>query len=103
HPFSTRHATSFSPLPTQTRSIGSPVAIALDTKRSSRNVRGFNCAAQARSSVEEHYLDTLGCGVSIPPLPTTILGVVPRDLASEGVVGRHLRQIPRQMENVAEM
>jgi len=36
-------------------------------------------------------------------VPTTILGVVPRDLASEGVVGRHLRQIPRQMENVAEM
>ena len=48
-------------------------AIALDTAFSSRNVRAFNCAAQARSSVEEHYLDTVGVGGSIPPVPTTTL------------------------------
>jgi hypothetical protein len=46
-------------------------SLSLDTDGESRNVRGFASAAQARSSVEEHYLDTVGVGGSIPPVPTT--------------------------------
>ena len=45
--------------------------LSLDTDGGSRNVRGFESVAQARSSVEEHYLDTVGVGGSIPPVPTT--------------------------------
>jgi hypothetical protein len=40
--------------------------------------------AQARSSVGEHYLDTVGVGGSIPPVPTT------PESAADGLLGSTL-------------
>jgi hypothetical protein len=58
--------------------------LSLDRDGGSRNVRqieiGVGIAklgrqeSQARSSVEEHYLDTVGVGGSIPPVPTNLDG-----------------------------
>src|SRR4051812_12400221 len=42
----------------------------LDTGHADRSVRALR--TQARSSVEEHYLDTVGVGGSIPPVPTLL-------------------------------
>lgn len=36
------------------------------------SVRKLNLTKQARSSVEEHYLDTVGVGSSILPVPTSL-------------------------------
>ena len=54
--------------------------LSLDSTGGSRNVRRIEIdvplernESQARSSVEEHYLDTVGVGGSIPPVPTTTL------------------------------
>jgi hypothetical protein len=51
--------------------------VSLDTERGNRNVRRIEIGvgivrekSQARSSVVEHYLDTVGVGGSIPPVPT---------------------------------
>ena len=51
--------------------------LSLDTERGNRNVRRIEIGVgivrektQARSSVVEHYLDTVGVGGSIPPVPT---------------------------------
>jgi hypothetical protein len=52
--------------------------VSLDTERGNRNVRRIKIGVgivrektQARSSVVEHYLDTVGVGGSIPPVPTS--------------------------------
>src|SRR3569623_1836526 len=44
----------------------------LDSARAESSVRALRI--QARSSVVEHYLDTVGVGGSIPPAPTTLMG-----------------------------
>ena len=41
-----------------------------------------NDTAQACSSVGEHYLDTVGVGGSIPPMPTNRVGSRPASLAA---------------------
>jgi hypothetical protein len=47
-----------------------PGALSLDLADAPVNVPGLNGDSQARSSVEEHHLDTVGVGGSIPPVPT---------------------------------
>src|SRR5579872_6394442 len=44
--------------------------LSLDSAGARTKVREFTCGIQARSSVEEHYLDTVGVGSSILPVPT---------------------------------
>ena len=44
----------------------------LDTPSPGLNASTCNPGTQARSSVVEHYLDTVGVGGSIPPVPTSI-------------------------------
>jgi hypothetical protein len=56
----------------------------LDLRTAIVKVRGLNGVLQARSSVEEHHLDTVGVGSSILPVPTTVSGTLkgsqaPRD------------------------
>src|SRR3954454_21340682 len=55
--------------------------VSLDTERGNRNVRRIEIGVgivrektQARSSVVEHSLDTVGVGGSIPPVPTSLDG-----------------------------
>lgn len=50
----------------------------LDLRTAIVKVRGLNGVIQARSSVEEHHLDTVGVGSSILPVPTALPRCVSR-------------------------